>query len=341
MKTLRIWFGCSLGLALSMLFNWSYGFFAIMVPLFILGRIDRFDLPSLLMVFFSAVWTTLQATLLLEYLQFHPVLMTVAVGIMMLFKCIAMMNPKTFLFGYMGLLVGSIVLNFASYDFMDIEEFNVNMWVITLCNFFVCALAYWLFPEPDSPTENIAISTPVKRDIDYISQVAMGWVVAMAAFIVFQVADLYDSLSAQASILIILTPMTLAGSMGMAKIRIIGTALGCIAGMAVQLILGSWYGHGLLFWLAFTIAMGPFCLWLTKGQIKAAIAFSAMSALSVPLTTSLVPEQKDAFFSILYRFSSIFVAVLLTAMVIWVVHHWIRLMLLKHPEMLHNNVTQH
>ena len=341
MKTLRIWFGCSLGLALSMLFNWSYGFFAIMVPLFILGRIDRFDLPSLLMVFFSAVWTTLQATFLLEYLQFHPVLMTVAVGIMILFKCIAMMNPKTFLFGYMGLLVGSIVLNFASYDFMDIEEFNVNMWVITFCNIFVCALAYWLFPEPDSPAESIAISTPVKRDIDYISQVAMGWVVAMAAFIVFQVADLYDSLSAQASILIILTPMTLAGSMGMAKIRIIGTALGCIAGMAVQLTLGSWYVHGSLFWLAFTIAMGPFCLWLTKGQKKAAIAFSAMSALSVPLTTSLVPEQKDAFFSILYRFSSIFVAVLLTAMVIWVVHHWIRVMLLKHPEMLQNNVTQH
>ncbi|MCV5836844.1 hypothetical protein OFN62_28285, partial [Escherichia coli] len=60
--------------------------------------------------------------------------------------------------------------------------------------------------------------------------------------------------------------------------------------------------------------------------------FSAMSSLSVPLTTSLVPEQKDAFFSILYRFSSIFVAVLLTAMVMWVVHHWIRVMLLKHPE---------
>ncbi|MBE8571798.1 MFS transporter, partial [Vibrio sp. OPT46] len=32
------------------------------------------------------------------------------------------------------------------------------------------------------------------------------------------------------------------------------------------------------------------------------------------------------------RFSSIFVAVLLTAMVMWVVHHWIRVMLLKHPE---------
>lgn len=332
MKTLRIWFGCSMGLALSMVFGWSYGFFAIMMPLFILGRMDRFSLPSLLMVFFSAVWSTVQATYIVEFLQFHPTLMIAAVGIMMLFKCVAMMNQKTYLFGYMGLLVGSIVLNFASYNFMDIEEFNVNLWVIAFSNIFVCALAYWIFPEPESQCEQAEISTPVKSDIDYISQVAMGWVVAMTAFIVFQVADLYDSLSAQASILIILTPMTLAGSMAMAKIRIIGTALGCLAGMSVQLILGSWYGHGLLFWLAFVIAMGPFCLWLTKGQIKAAIAFSAMSALSVPLTTSLVPEQKDAFFSILYRFSSIFVAVLLTAMVMWVVHHWIRVMLLKHPE---------
>ncbi|AUW04601.1 DUF2955 domain-containing protein [Vibrio campbellii] len=333
MKTLRIWFGCSMGLALSMIFGWSYGFFAVMLPLFVLGRMDHFSLPLVLMVLFSAVWTTVQATFILEYLQFHPTLMIAAVGIMMLFKCIAMMNPKTYLFGYMGLLVGSIVLNFASYDFMDIEEFNVNLWVISFSNIFVCALAYWLFPEPESKILQTEMTTPVKSDIDYISQVAMGWVVAMAAFLVFQIGDLYDSLSAQASILIILTPMTLAGSMAMAKIRIIGTALGCIAGMAVQLILGSWFGHGLLFWLAFTIAMGPFCLWLTKGQVKAAIAFSAMSALSVPLTTSLVPEQKDAFFSILYRFSSIFVAVLLTAMVMWVVHHWIRVMLLKHPEM--------
>ncbi len=108
--------------------------------------------------------------------------MFAAVGIMMLFKCVAMMNPKTYLFGYMGLLVGSIVLNFASYDFMDIEEFNVNLWVISFSNIFVCALAYWLFPEPESKILQTEMTTPVKSDIDYISQVAMGWVVAMAAF---------------------------------------------------------------------------------------------------------------------------------------------------------------
>lgn len=333
MKTQRIWFGCTCGLALSMLFGWSYGFFAIMLPLFILSRAERFQLKPLLMVLFSAVWTTLQSTFLLEYLQFHPVLMTVAVGVFFLFKCIAMMSAKTYLFGYMGLLVGSIVFNFASYDFIDIEDFNVNLWVISLANIAICALAFWLFPEPKRDEIQPPMTTPVKSDLDYISQVAMGWIVAMSAFLLFQVADLYDSLSAQASIIIILTPMTLAGSMAMAKIRVIGTALGCLAGLAVQLILGSWYSNGLLFWLAFTIAMGPFCYLLTRGPIKSAIAFSAMSALAVPLT-AIVPESNDAFFSILYRFSSIFITVIATAMLMWAVHHWIRVMSLKHKNFL-------
>ncbi|MCG6303592.1 MFS transporter, partial [Vibrio vulnificus] len=57
-----------------------------------------------------------------------------------------------------------------------------------------------------------------------------------------------------------------------------------------------------------------------------ALAFSAMSALAVPLT-AIVPEGKDAFFSILYRFSSIFVAVTATAMLMWVVHHGLRMWL--------------
>ncbi|MCQ8140450.1 MFS transporter, partial [Vibrio parahaemolyticus] len=40
----------------------------------------------------------------------------------------------------------------------------------------------------------------------------------------------------------------------------------------------------------------------------------------------------DEFFSILYSFSSILFAVILTEMVMWVVHHWISVILLKHPE---------
>lgn len=329
MKAFRMWFACSLALAISMAFGWSYGFFAIMIPLLVLNTSDKFDLSLMLLTVFSVIWTSLQATFILEFLQFHPLLMTVSVGIMMLFKCRAMMHRHTYLFGYSGLLVGSIIFNFASYNTMDIEEFNVNMWVITLCNVFICAIAYWLFPEPEPNARSTMQSTPAKKDVDYLSQIAMGWIVVMAAFLVFQVGDLNDSLSAQASIFIVLTPMTLAGAFAMAKIRVTGTALGCLAGMAVQLILGNWYGNSVLFWLTLTIAMGPLCYLTAKGAVRSTIGFSAMAALAVPLTTSLVPEKRDAFFSILYRFSSIFVAVVLTTMVIWVVHHYVRIQMLQ------------
>ncbi len=91
--------------------------------------------------------------------------------------------------------------------------------------------------------------------------------------------------------------------------------------MMVQLSLYTLSNNGLLFLLAYAIAAGVFCKWLASGTAKAGIGFSAMSALTVPLTTSFVPEQQDAFFAICYRFSSIIVAVIGTSLLIWLTHH--------------------
>lgn len=68
--------------------------------------------------------------------------------------------------------------------------------------------------------------------------------------------------------------------------------------------------------------MGPFCYWQTQGPAKGAIAFSAMAALTVPMTSALSPGDKDAFFALLYRFSSIFVAVVVSAVLIYVLQLW-------------------
>ena len=138
----------------------------------------------------------------------------------------------------------------------------------------------------------------------------------MLTFFVFQIGNLNDSLSAQVSILIVLAPMTFDGSLTQIKARVLGTGLGCLAGMIVQLSLGSWFSHGLLLWFAATIAMGLFCHWQTKEPAKAALSFSAMSALIVPLTTTLTPERQDAVYAILYRFSSIFFTLLLTVVIL-------------------------
>ncbi|WP_202800850.1 DUF2955 domain-containing protein [Moritella dasanensis] len=322
MKTMRLWFACVFGLALSMVFGWSYGFFAALLPVFIIARTDDWHCSLINQMVFGIILVTLEVNFISGFLQAYPWLMTVAVAILFLSKCIAMTKPSSYLFGFTGLLVGSIALNFISYPSFDIEDFTVTLWVSAFAIYPICALAYFLFPEP----VNLKVVKPhaaaaVPHDhIGVLRQAAMGWTIAMLAFLIFQFADLSDSISAQASIFIVLTPMTFLGSMAVAKIRISGTLLGCVAGMAIQLALSSWANNGLLFLMAFAIAAGFFAWLIAMGGVKSGLGFSALSALAVPLTTAFQPGQQDAFFSIVYRFSSITFAVILTSLAIWLTH---------------------
>ncbi|PKG56994.1 DUF2955 domain-containing protein [Shewanella sp. GutDb-MelDb] len=334
-KTQRIWFGSVTGLAVTLVFGWWYGLFAALLPMFVLTKIDRWNSGIIMQLIISVVWICIQVTLIVGFLQPYPLLMTLAVGLVLMFKCIAMTHKSTYLFGYIGLLIGSILLNFASYNGFDLEEFVMGLIASTLVTAPIVGLAFYLFPEqnilpasaftaePTAAKSRAHVDTQRKDHNGLVRQALLGWLIAMAAFILFQVADLNDSLSAQASIFIVLTPMTLIGSLAVAKIRIIGTFLGCFAGMLIQLTLYTWSNNALLFLLAYAIAAGIFCRWLALGDIKAGIGFSAMSALTVPLTTSFVPEQKDAFFSICYRFSSILMAVVCTSLAIWITHHFL------------------
>ncbi|WP_047049986.1 DUF2955 domain-containing protein [Vibrio mexicanus] len=328
MKTLRIWFACSLGLAVTVMFGLDYGFLAILLPMFVLSNTDSFNMPLLMLILISAAWTTIQAMLLVDVLGGYPVIFLLAVALVFLVKSIAMTNKKTFLIGYMGIIIGSVILNLSTYPFIDIEDMAITIWVYCLLNIVICALAYWWFPSKkalDQPTTEQKSAEPSQAEEteaqppQYVAEnVFMVWFIAIVAFVTFQVFDLYDSSAAHASVLVILAPMSCAGALKMAKVRIIGTIMGCLAGLGMQLILGLWFDNAFLYWLLFTIAMGPFCYWQTQGPAKGAIAFSAMAALTVPMTTALSPGEKDAFFALLYRFSSIFVAVVIGAILIFV-----------------------
>jgi len=324
MKAMRIWFACVFGLALSMVFGWSYGFFAALLPAFIIARADDWHCSLINQMVFGIIWVTLEVNFISGFLQAYPFLMTAAVAMLFLSKCIAMTKPSGYLFGFSGLLVGSITLNFISYPSFDIEEFTLTLWIHALAIYPICALAYYLFPEPmciDKGDKQQANNNAVQHDhIGLLRQTAMGWTISMLAFVIFQFGDLSDSLSAQASIFIVLTPMTFIGSMAAAKIRISGTLLGCVAGMAIQLGLSNWANNGLLFLMAYAIAVGFFARLLSLGGVKSGLGFSALAALSVPLTTAFQPGQQDAFFSIIYRFSSITLAVILTSLAIWLTH---------------------
>lgn len=340
-KTQRIWFGCVFGLAITLVFGWSNGMFAALLPMFVLTQIDKWNSGIIVQLIVAVTWVCLQVSFIVGFFQPYPLMMTLAVAIMLLFKCIAMTHKTSYLFGYIGLLMGSILLNFGSFSGFDLEDFVMGLIASALVTGPIVALAFYLFPEPSTklPLSSMGntnqstshIDNQRKDHLGMVRQAALGWIIAMAAFILFQVADLNDSLSAQASIFIVLAPMTFVGSMAVAKIRIVGTFLGCLAGMILQLALYSLANNMVLFLLGFAIAAGIFCRWLAIGGIKAGLGFSAMSALTVPLTSSFVPEQQDAFFSICYRFSSIVVAVIGTSLAIWVVHHFLVRMIRNKP----------
>ena len=326
MKALRIWFGCVLGFAICTVFGWSNGMFGTLLPLFILSNLNRWNWGMFIQLVVSVVWVSIQVVLIVGFLQPYPLLMTVAVGIMLLFKCHAMHYKASYLFGYTGLLVGSILLNFGSYVTFDLENFIVGAWVAAIMVIPICALAFYLFPDPiDSNAPILKVEGQSKDPREMLEQTALGWMVAMIVFLIFEIGTLNDSLSAQASMLIMFSPMTLVGSLMMARIRIVGTILGCLAAMAMQLILYDLYDNPILYILSFAIASGYFCKWLaSENPIMKGVGFSAMAALTIPIT-GVIPGQKDAFFAILYRVSSIMVAVIITSILIWVCYRLIKL----------------
>ena len=74
----------------------------------------------------------------------------------------------------------------------------------------------------------------------------LGASVATLSFLVFQLFDLSDSLSAQATTLLLLFPMHWNGALNYARKRAMGTVLGVAYGLSVQLLLYDWSGVLLL-----------------------------------------------------------------------------------------------
>lgn len=58
MKTMRIWFGAVLRLAISMIFGWSYGFFAALLPIMVLMKVERWNLSLLVQLILGIIWVT-------------------------------------------------------------------------------------------------------------------------------------------------------------------------------------------------------------------------------------------------------------------------------------------
>ncbi|WP_169306995.1 DUF2955 domain-containing protein [Ferrimonas sediminicola] len=315
----RLWLGCTLAFAVATLMNWKYGaMFAPLLVLVLLSRLQRWNGATVGRMLLAIATICLVGNLIIGFLQPYPPLMFAAVALWMAMNCIAMTHPATYMMGYAGMAVGSMFLNVGSFGGFDLVDFTLDLLMAALLASLVTALMFLAFPSPSSPPVQPA-AQPDPRELT--RNLKICWTLVMLIFTAFQALDLADSMAAQGAAILVVAPMNFSGSLLAARMRIIGTILGCSAAIALQLLLYTWMDNLILYLLGFTLAFGLFAYWVCQGGEHGGIGFAAASALVV-LLCGVVPGQADLFFSSLYRFSSILITVTMTTLMLMMFHRW-------------------
>ncbi|MFP8966102.1 DUF2955 domain-containing protein [Pokkaliibacter sp. CJK22405] len=315
-KILRIAIAATIGLVISKVADLDdWGVFYAVLPTLMLGLAPRFNGFVALQTLSSSVVT---ASMLLVYnlLQHHQLVFVVLFFIIMLslFRCMA--KGMYMLFGATSVLNTNIFLHFGSYPDM---AFAPMAWanVLSVCvSILVCSVVLFFLPQRETPQPPPAIQKPIEQ---VRHQALLGAVITTISFVVFQVADLRDSLSAQATTILILLPMTLSGVLVAGIKRAKGTLLGSSYAIVIQLILFTQYTHVTLSALAFFIGMLLFARVHHLEGPGSGVAFGGMTTLCIIFGQYLKPEQ-DLIYSALYRISSVAGAVVITLTLVYLLH---------------------
>ncbi|WP_372761800.1 DUF2955 domain-containing protein [Pseudoalteromonas sp.] len=318
-QALRIAGGCTLGFALSNLMNWPNGIFFTVYPMLLLGLVPTLN-KSVVRQFLTTTVFAAFIVLVIQGLFSH--LHLVMVLIVFATFCIffyQMSSGSAFLFGAQGAVSLSIQLHFASYASGSggIYPLIVSNAIAIVFTIVVAALMHGVFPDVSArPPRSVA-----KKDNDSIRhEVLLCSVVATLSFVIFQVLDLRDSISAQSASILILFSLCWKAAGGASVQRIIGTLIGCSAAVIAQLFL---YTHSdfLLFpvmvlWiLSFIFSRYHILTGGTTG-----VGFGVLTTFGILFGQSLAPGH-DLIYSALYRFSSVTVAIILSLTAVYVVHH--------------------
>ncbi|MDN5782299.1 MAG: FUSC family protein [Luteimonas sp.] len=133
----------------------------------------------------------------------------------------------------------------------------------------------------------------------------------------FQLVDLSDSLSAQVATALVLFPMTLSGGREMAWTRVIGTWIGSLYALVLQLVLYVHSAHLSLLLPLYGAGLVLFASMHVRESAGPAVGFSAATAIAV-MVGQLSPRA-DLYGVSLYRFSSVAISVFAMLLCIFVV----------------------
>lgn len=314
-RCLRIASGATLGFLLCKVMNWNYGVFFTVTPMLLLGTVPALNRQVTLQLLAAPLVSTLEVGLLGGIFGGYPLLMTPIVFGLFLYRFACMSRGNLFLFGANGVLILSIMLHFASYPGTDLNDLFLSTLMGNAFSAMVAWLLVSLFPDSEPPASPAPAPKPSHR---LRHEALLGATLATLSFVVFQICDLSDSMSAQATTLMLLFPMNWNGALTYARKRALGTLLGVGVGLGMQLLLYDWSGVLLLvtplLWLG--------CMVLARihvGEGGSGIGFGALSTLGILFGQYLSPNR-DLVFSALYRVSSIGVAIVVTLALCYLLH---------------------
>jgi len=318
-QALRIASGCTIGFTISKFMDWPYGIFFTVYPMLLLGLVPVLNKAVIRQFIASAGFSAFMVLILQGFFSHLPVLMTIIVFSAFCILFYQMSTGIGFLFGALGAVGLSIQLHFASYVVpgSSIYPLILSNGLATLLSVVIAALMHGLFPNVTARPPRVM---PSKDKSSIRHEVLLCSTVATLSFLVFQVFDLQDSISAQAASVIILFSLCWKAA-GMAGwLRVIGTLIGCSAALAAQLFL---YNHS--DFLLFPI----FILWILSfifarfhilGGGAPGVGFGVLTTFGILFGQSLAPGQ-DLIYSALYRFSSVTVAIILSLCAVYIMHH--------------------
>lgn len=315
-QCLRIATGGTIGFTLCKLFGWSNGVFFTVTPMLLLGLVPVMSGHAMRQLLASSAMAGIEVGLLGGLFGSHPGLMTPIVFLLFLYRFAAMSRGSLFLFGANGVLSLSIMLNFASYPNVDLNNLIFsNFWATGLSGV-IAYLMTFLWPDVEP---RAAYKSGPKAPQRMRHEALLGASVATLSFLVFQIFDLRDSMSAQATTLLLLFPMHWNGALDYARKRATGTLLGVSFGVLVQLFLYDWSGILILIVPLLWIGLMLFAQVHVREASGSGVGFGAMTTLGILFGQYLTPGN-DLIFSALYRMSSIFVAIVATLFFCYLIH---------------------
>ncbi len=315
-QTLRIVVAGTLALSISTFYNVQYGVFFVVYPIMLLSLVPVFNRHVATQFIFSAVLNCFEMILIIGFLSRWPLIMTLVVFALYVMRFRFMSKGPLFLFGSMGVVCQSVMLNFMSYptnDWHTLMFSNVEASIMAVC---LSALMHYLLPDIEPRGRPPLIEKNAAR---VRHESLLSGTVATMIFVIFQISDLSDSLSALMAGVLILFPMSYRGAVISSMWRVVGVVLACLYILIVQLILYDHSSHMLLMMPLIALGLGFSARLHVMEKVGAGVGFSSITTIGIMFGQNLHPEQ-DLVFSDMYRIASVTVALVATLTMVFLVH---------------------